>query len=200
MNQDQSKAREYQHKKQVLTLIHLVLSPLILILMALSAYPQKWSIWAESVGHGWVAAFSIFFAVFSLVFMIFDLPFSYYSGYILEKKYGLSNQTPLTWSSDFLKRALLGFAVSLLLLVGLYALILYYPATWWLGAWAGFALFTYGMGKLFPVLIVPLFYRYGPVESQSLKDRIARLASRFGLSVDKIYSLNLSKTTRKANA
>ncbi len=56
------------------------------------------------------------------------------------------------------------------------------------------------MGQLFPVLIVPLFYRYGPVESQSLKSRIARLAARFGLAVERIHSLNLSRTTRKANA
>lgn len=200
MNLEQSKAREYQHKKQVLTLVHLVLSPLILIVMALSTYPQKWAVLAESVGHGWAVSFSIFFAIFSLVFMIFDLPFSYYSGYILEKKYGLSTQTAAGWGVDFFKRSLLGFTASLVLLLALYTLILRYPETWWLSAWGGFALFTYGMGKLFPVLIVPLFYRYSPVDNQSLKDRIARLASRFGFSVDRIHSLNLSRTTRKANA
>lgn len=193
-------ARQYQHQKQVLTLLHLVLSPVILTLMVLSKYPRHWTAFSESLGDHWVVSFSLFFTLFSLVFLIFDLPFAYYSGYVVEKKFGLSNQTLRTWSLDFLKRAVLGFGVSLALLLVLYTLIRRCPETWWLWAWTGFALFTFGVGKLFPVLIVPLFYRYGPVESRSLKDRIAKLAARFGLSVDKIHSLNLSRTTKKANA
>jgi len=196
----QEKARAYQRQKQILTLVHLVLSPLILVLMVLSGFPKNWAAVSAAIGTHWAVSFSLFFTFFSLIFMLIDLPFSYYSGYRLEKKYGLSTQTPLTWGLDFLKQALLGFAVSLLLLLGLYTLILRLPGTWWFWAWAGFALFTYGTGKLFPVLIVPLFYRYSPVENQSLKDRIARLGARFGLSIERIHSINLSRTTRKANA
>jgi len=63
-----------------------------------------------------------------------------------------------------------------------------------------YALVSYIIGKLFPVFIVPLFYKYGKLENRELEERILRLAERFGLPVRNVYSLNLSKTTKKANA
>jgi len=59
---------------------------------------------------------------------------------------------------------------------------------------------SYILGKVFPVFIVPLFYKYGKVENESLKQRIFDLAKRYGLPVENVYSLNLSRTTKKANA
>ncbi len=194
------KAKAYQHQKQILALINLGLTPLILTLMAFSPYPAYLENSARAICPVWAGTFSLFFAFFSLSFLLLDLPLAFYSGYVLEKKYDLSTQTLASWFKDFIKRSFLGFGVSLGLLLALYGLILRDPQTWWLWAWAGFALFSYGVGKLFPVLIVPLFYKYGPVESESLKQRIAQLAARFGMAVEKIHSLNLSRTTRKANA
>jgi len=50
------------------------------------------------------------------------------------------------------------------------------------------------------VLIFPLFYKQTPLERMSLKDRILRLASDAGMHIDGIFSFDLSKNTRKANA
>ena len=56
------------------------------------------------------------------------------------------------------------------------------------------------MGKLFPVFIVPLFYKYQPLPDGELKSRILALLSRYGLPAANLFSINLSKTTKKANA
>ncbi len=168
--------------------------------MSLTAYSQFLKRGARSICPAWAGAFRLFFAFFSASFLLLDLPLAFYSGYILEKRYDLSNHTLGSWTLDLIKRSLLSFVLALVLLLALYALIRHQPHIWWLLAWAGFAFFSYGMGKLFPVLVVPLFYRYGPVESEALKQRITAMARRFGLAVDKIHSLNLSRTTKKANA
>lgn len=196
----ETQARAYQKQKQVLALLHLVLSPLILALMILSAYPRILEETALGFSSAWPGAFAVFFLFFSLTFLIVEFPLSFYSGYWLEKKYDLSTQTAAAWLQDFLKRSLLGFAVSLGLLLALYTLIRHAPQSWWFWAWAGYALFSYGVGKLFPVLIVPLFYKYGPVQNEALKARISAMAARFGFAIERIQSINLSRTTRKANA
>ena len=47
---------------------------------------------------------------------------------------------------------------------------------------------------------MPLFYKYSPIEEGTLKQRILALASRYGMPVENVYTINLSKTTKKANA
>jgi len=49
-------------------------------------------------------------------------------------------------------------------------------------------------------LILPLFYKYSEIEDQELKGRIMRFMNERGVKVENIYSINLSKNTKKANA
>lgn len=194
------KAKAYQKQKQKLSFLHLFLSPAILLAVIATPLSFYFKQWAVSIYAQPYLSFALYFLFFSLFMLIFDLPLGFYSGFVLEHQYELSNQTLRTWILDFFKKSILSFAFSLVLLMALYALIWNLPGTWWVWAWAGFAAVSYGMGKLFPVLIVPLFYKYGKVEDQSLKDRILKLAARYALPVENVYSINLSKTTKKANA
>ncbi len=194
------KAKEYQKIKQKLTFVHLFLTPAILLVAIATPLSIHFKDWALGIHSHPSIALALYFLFFSLFMMIFDLPLGFYSGFILEHRFRLSNQTFGVWAQDFLKKSVLSFVFSLLLLLALYALIWHFPATWWVWAWASFALVSYVMGKLFPVLIVPLFYKYGKVEDQALKSRILALAARYSLPVGNVYSLNLSKTTKKANA
>ena len=90
--------------------------------------------------------------------------------------------------------------ISAPLVLILYAFIWHFESNWWFWAWVGYAIFSFVLGKLFPVLIVPLFYKYSPISDEELKRRIEALANRFGIKIQNVYSLNLSKTTKKANA
>lgn len=194
------KAKAYQKKKQFLTLFHLVLTPCVLLLAVATPLSLLFKGWASSFNLSPGMTVALYFSLFSLYLLVFDLPFSFYAGFVLEHRFGLSNQNLRSWVVDFLKKTLLSFALSLSLIVGLYALIWRFPENWWLFAWAAYAVVRYVMGKLFPVLIVPLFYQYSRVEDPLLRERIVALASRFGLPVENVYSLNLSRTTKKANA
>jgi STE24 endopeptidase len=144
------KARAYEKKKEALTLFDLLLTPIILLVAA--ATPL--SLWikdaaSEMTSNPYGLAV-IYFAFFSLYTLVFNAPMAFYSGFILEKRYELSNHTLVSWALDFLKKALLSFAFSALLILAMYALIWHFPATWWVFAWAGFATVSYVLGKLFP--------------------------------------------------
>jgi STE24 endopeptidase len=71
---------------------------------------------------------------------------------------------------------------------------------WWLWATAGWLLATLVLGRLVPVLILPLFYKVTPIDDASLLERFQKLVAGTGLSIQGVYRLHLSAETRKANA
>lgn len=199
---DKSKrASEYQQIRRRLTLFHLLLTPSLLGILIASGWTFGMRQNALAlVGAGEWGVVAVYFLLFSLFFLIFDLPLSFYSGFVLEHQFDLSNQSFGQWLLDLGKKTLLSFVLSLVLLECLYWIIRQSPGSWWVWAWAAYAFVSYILGKVFPVVIVPLFYKYGKLEDKELEAKVLALAKRFGMPVENVYSLNLSKTTKKANA
>jgi STE24 endopeptidase len=129
-----------------------------------------------------------------------DLPIAFYSGFLLERRYGLSQEGLGGWLLDRLKGLGLGLALGVAAASALYALIRRDPHGWWLAAGLVFALFTVGLANLAPVLIMPLFYRVKPLEREALRARLLALAERAGARVLGAYEWGLGQKTRKANA
>jgi len=129
-----------------------------------------------------------------------SLPIGFYSGFLLERRYGLSNERPGGWLLDQAK----GLGVGLVLGCGgaaiIYTLIAWSPDGWWLIAGAVFALLIVGMTNLAPVLLLPLFYTLKPLERESLRLRLLALAERAGARVFGAYEWGLGDKTKKANA
>ncbi|MDP3919554.1 MAG: M48 family metallopeptidase [Candidatus Omnitrophota bacterium] len=194
------KATAYQKIKQKLSLFHLVLTPVLLYLALAGPLASALRSGGSLLGENPFAAVGLYFLLFSVYLFLFDFPLSFYSGFVLEHRFGLSNQSLGAWLGFLGKRLLISTLFSLALVEALYALIRHFPDTWWLFAWAGYAFVGYVLGKIFPVVIVPLFYKYSAVADDALRERILTLAKRYGLGVENVYSLNLSKTTKKANA
>lgn len=195
-----SKNKNYQAKRNVLYFAGILLTLTILygaIGLRLTFLFFDWAGMLTSSPYGIVFLYFLFFSLYSL---LISLPMSVYSGFILEHQYELSNQTFPAWLWEWSKKQLLGFVISGPLVLLLYFFIWNFETSWWLLAWIGYALFSLVLGKLFPVLIVPLFYKYSPIADEALKQKIESLAGRFDLKIRHISSLNLSKTTKKANA
>lgn len=197
---DLKRAKSYQRKKYFGELSHLGLQTAILTFLILSGFTFLLKQWAVMQSGNFYIQASVYYGLFFLIFLVSDFPLTLYSGFFLEHAYALSNQSFGAWLVDFLKRTLLSFMISWPILLGLFFLIRRFLFHWWVWAWAGFALIGYVLGQLFPILIVPLFYRYSRVENDSLRERIFKLVGRFGLPLENVYSLNLSRTTKKANA
>ncbi len=131
---------------------------------------------------------------------LFTLPFGYYSGFALERRYGLSRQTRGAWAFDQLK----GLAVALLLGAGaaniLYAMIGRFQHVWWLPAGLAFAVLIVGLANLAPIVLLPLFYSVRPLPREELRRRLLTLAERAGARVLGAYEWGLGDKTSKANA
>lgn len=195
-----TKARAYQRQKQSLTISHLFLTPAVLAVAVVTPVSVFLKGQAGGVSENPYLELAVYFLLFSVYLLILDGPFSFYTGFVLEHRFDLSNQTFKAWLKDWLKKSILSFGVSLALLEGFYFLIWKFPAEGWFYAWIGYAFAGYFFGKIFPVWIVPLFYKYDRVPEGGLKKRILDLAACYGMPVENVYCLNLSKTTKKANA
>src|SRR5262249_16874915 len=124
----------------------------------------------------------------------------FWSGFLLEHRYQLSNQTFLAWLWHQVKGYLVGGPIGLVLLLGLYGFFWYAGAWWWLWATAGWLGATLVLGRLLPVVILPLFYKVTRLDDAELVERLRQLAQGTGLTVEGVYRLHLSAETKKANA
>ena len=64
----------------------------------------------------------------------------------------------------------------------------------------GLFFFSVILARLVPIFILPIFYKITPLENENLKSKIEKLANQAGIMVKNIYSFNMSKNTKKANA
>jgi STE24 endopeptidase len=142
----------------------------------------------------------IYVAMLSALAEAGSFPLAIYSEFLLERRYGLSNETLRGWLVDRSK----SFGLGLLLGCGgaaiLYALIRSSPEQWWLPAGAVFALLIVGIANVAPIVLLPLFYRVKPLDSESLRTRLIGLAERADARVLGAYEWGLSDKTKKANA
>ena len=128
------------------------------------------------------------------------LPLSFYSGYIIEKRFDLSRQTPASWATDQLKATAMSLPVQITLVEGMQWTMRRWPQRWWLVVSAGAIPLSTLFIFLFPVLIAPRFNRYEPLHDEQLEQRLRELAERSGLNVAEVMQMDMSRRTSKTNA
>jgi STE24 endopeptidase len=144
--------------------------------------------------------FVCFAAVTGIALGLLFSPFSYYSGFYLEHKYNLSNQTLNKWILEGAKGLAVSAVIGLPLLLFFYYVINQFGHLWWLLLAVGMFFFSVILSQLVPIVILPIFYKVTPLQNESLKNKISNLAKQAGLKVENVYSFNMSKNTKKANA
>lgn len=136
----------------------------------------------------------------SLLLHIVELPFAYYQGYVLEHRYGLSNQTLNHWLKDQVKAGVLALVFAAIGASIVYAALRSSPQWWWLISAVTFALAMIVLAQLAPVLLLPLFYRFKPLDRPALVARLMALAARANTQIRGVFEWTLSAHTKKANA
>ena len=152
------------------------------------------------IGPYWtLRVLTMFLIIIGLHFLV-SFPLSYYSGHIVEHRFGLSRLTFGGWLWRWFKRAILAVVFGLVMYLGLFWLIHWTGPWWWLVAAGAFFVVSVILGQLAPVLIMPLFYKIEKLDRADLNDRMAKLSDGTGLSIEGVYRLDLSEETSKANA
>lgn len=146
----------------------------------------------------WVAL--AFFGLIMGANGLLNLPFSYYSTFVIEERFGFNKTTKKTFFLDMIKGALLGSILGGGLLA---AIIWFYQLSgelFWLYAWGLVSVFSILMSFFYARLIVPLFNKQKPLEAGPLREAIETYAQKVGFGLKNIFVIDGSKRSTKANA
>ncbi len=132
--------------------------------------------------------------------LLIGLPLGYFSGFVLEHRYGLSNQSRSQWFSEQLKGLVVSLPFAALGTNLILEIIGRWPKRWWAIATSLALPFTVLLSQLSPVLLMPIFNKFEPLKDTVLADRLKNLARESGINVASVMQMDMSRQTNKANA
>jgi len=194
-----SKTRNYtvEHTKFefVSSVFHNIIF-LVFILVLLTVYNS----WIISLDYSFIVTGLIFFLLLSYADTILSIPFSLYSTFKIENRFGFNTMTVKLWITDTVKSLIIStILMGLLISVGLY-LIQKSPALWWLWVWCFFLVFGIFIMYISPYVIEPLFHKFSPIDNEELESEIKNLLNKAGIRVSRIFKVDASRRTKHTNA
>jgi STE24 endopeptidase len=194
------RARQYSRIRVTLSIISTVLFFIVTLLFVLLGITG----WIEEAAYGVTSspypAVLIFAVMFGFLSGVVTFPLRIYSGFILEHRFGLSNQSIGAWVWDRVKGMLVGGVIGTPVLLLFYYFLRTYGIYWWLPVGVMMIIFSVILARIAPTIIFPLFYKFKPLEDGTLKERIMKRCREVGMNVRGIYQFDMSTKTKKANA
>ena len=192
----QTKAKKYENEKRKISIFGSILSLSFILVFYFSGLSK----FLANINLSFIYVFLIYIIIFHILSTLIGLPLGYYSSFIHEHKWGFSNYTNKTWILDQLK----SFTVSFILLpimLGIFFWVLWkFPNIWWLVAATVTTLISIIFVTLFPVVILPIFNKYDPIEYEKLTSQLSEILLKAGLNPSGFFRQDMSRQTKKENA
>lgn len=195
-----SDSKKYNNIKLFWGILKGVLTFLILLFFVISGLSDKLFLFLQHSVSGKYLIFLFFVFIAGAGLSIIFSPLNFYTGFYLEHKYNLSNQTFLKWVWEDVKGLLVGLIIGIPILLFFYYSLLTFNQLWWLPFAIGLFIISVILARIVPVFIMPLFYKITPIDNEELKNRIETLAKDAGIKVQNVFKFDMSKNTKKANA
>ncbi|MBI5663201.1 MAG: M48 family metallopeptidase [Ignavibacterium album] len=193
-------SKKYNKIKLTISIAETVLLFILTFLFLYLGYSRRLSELLYSFTESDYIVLILFSVITTSVISIVFFPLNFYSSFILEHKYKLSNQTLLKYFTEGFKSAIVSGVIGIPILILFYFILKEFGDAWWLIFATAMFFISVILSQLFPIVIFPIFYKVKPIEDEQLKERIKTLAKDAGLKVQDVYSFDMSKNTKKANA
>lgn len=194
------KTQEYEGEKTRFSFISSVFGNVITIIFIFGGLLNIYNSWIVSLNGPFILTGILFLLILSYASTFLSIPFSLYSTFRIENKYGFNTMTLKLWLTDFLKSILVSTVLmGIVALVGLW-LIQSSPKYWWIWVWGFFLIFSLFMMYISPYVIEPLFNKFTPIEEEGIEDKIKKLMQKVNLKVSRVFKMDASKRSRHTNA
>jgi STE24 endopeptidase len=198
--EDSPEARRYNKIQRWLGIADFVIASAFLILLLLTG----WTDWLRDLAlrrafQNYTLAVFLYLFFLLLISKALGFGLDYY-GFQLERKFQLSTQRLRSWLWDEIKGFLVSLVLAAIVVELLYFMIRQSPQHWWLMTWAVFLGLFVLMAQLAPVVLLPIFYKFEPLENEDLRRRLVVLSEHAGTRVRGVYRWKLSEKSKKANA
>jgi len=193
----QEKARKYAKARRCLTFGDSAVAAILLLLLVFSGLSARL---ATLLTLPVVPAATIYFVAVMVTYWVLSAPLTYYRGFVLPHRYGLSTQKFTGWLGDQAKARGLSLVFGAGIAAAIYWFITSFPPMWWLLGWGAVVLLSLILTTLAPIIIVPLFFKMKPLDDTDLKLRLEQLLQRAKVGIQGIYVIELSSKVTIANA
>lgn len=194
------RSQEYTRSKTQIAVISASVSLVAFLLFLLAGGFGGVDRLARSFGLGEIPTGLIFTAILLLLNFLLGLPFSLYSTFVIEQRFGFNTTSAATYITDRLKAAMLSILLGGPLLAAIYWFLGAAGSHGWIYCWLAVVLFSLIVQFLAPVLILPLFNTFSPLADGPLRRRIMEYASYQGFQLQGIFTMDGSKRSTKLNA
>lgn len=144
---------------------------------------------ASRLGKSWYFTLTLYFVLFMLLYAAANLPLDGYAGFLRPREYGLSTQPFGAW----LANEIIGWVVELVAGVAFlwipYLLLERARRFWWLYIWAACISLLVLVIYVQPLVIDPLFHRFGPMQDRALESRVVAEVHRAGVKDAHVYEI-----------
>ena len=194
------KSQAYLKEGTRFDLIQQTLLTIIIIIFILSGGFNFVDNIARSFSGNEIIAGLIFAAILMLCYEIVCIPFSAYHTFIIEEKYGFNRTSVKTFILDLVKTWILGGIIGGLVFVFILVFFLKTGKIAWIYCWISVVLFRFFLIFIAPVLILPLFNKFTPLEDGDLKTKIQAYAKSQDFAIREIFRIDASRRSSKSNA
>ncbi len=156
--------------------------------------------WVQSLGQGVIISGLIYFGVLIFLKAGLTLPFSIYSTFVIEERFGFNKTTAATFILDMVKGTTLSILIGVPLLAGVLAFFEYAGVNAWWYCWIAVTIFMLVFQFIAPTWIFPLFNKFKPIEDGKLKTAIMSYARSIHFPLENVYVMDGSKRSSKSNA
>jgi len=193
-------AKKYNNIKLGIGISKAIISFVLILIFVWLGYSQILEDYISlSFDDNYIVLLLFIFSI-GIITSILFAPVNFYTGFYLEHKYKLSNQTFSKWLWENFKSSLVSLAIGIPILLVFYFTMNQFGDLWWLPFAVVMFFVSVVLAQIFPVLILPIFYKLTPIDNDELKTKIGALASNAGIKIENIYKFDMSKNTKKANA
>jgi len=156
--------------------------------------------WVRQWSYGPVLSGMLYIGIILGAKSLCGQPFSLYSMFVIEARFGFNTATLGTFVADRFKGLLLAIVIGGPVLAGVLAFFEYAGSNaWWL-CWLAVTLFILGLQYIAPTWIMPLFNKFEPLEEGQLKESILALAKRADYPLKNVLAMDGSRRSTKSNA
>jgi STE24 endopeptidase len=194
------RSQEYLKENTILDLFESLVFSALMIAFLGGGYLLAADHFVRSFGLGETGTGILFFVFLILALRLIALPFSLYTTFVIEEKFGFNRTTALTFWKDFLIEIALSLVIFSILIGSILFLFNRYGPSAWLVCFALFCAYSLFLNYIAPNWIMPLFNRFTPLSEGPLKEAVLEYLNKQKFPISGIYSIDGSKRSNKANA
>lgn len=198
--EEYARAQKYNRDKVKLGITSSGLFVVLFLLLYFSGGFNILDLWIRRFGYDEILTGVFFAGALFLAGEIISLPFSIYNTFVLEERYGFNRTTPKTFLIDRVKGIMLAAVIGAPLFAGVLYFFITAGDLAWFYCWVGLTIVQLIMTFLAPIILLPLFNKYEPLEVGELRDAIEKYAGEHDFKMEGIYRMDASKRSTKSNA